>query len=82
MKRKFENNTTGEIIFASTSEDKNGNMVATIKLDEFLKHFSLAVNLEQDLVLKPRITKPITRRSYVNYDHDDDENSLIDFTRD
>jgi len=80
MKQKFENNTTGEIIFASTGEDKNGNIVATIELDEFLKHFSLAINLEQDLVLKPRITKPIMKKSYVNYDHD--ENSLIDFTRD
>jgi len=80
MKQKFENNTTGEIIFASTGEDKNGNIVATIELDEFLKHFSLAINLEQDLVLKPRITKPITKRFYVDYDHD--ENSLIDFTRD
>ena len=80
MKQKFENNTTGEIIFASTGEDKNGNIVATIELDEFLKHFSLAINLEQDLVLKPRITKQIMKKSYVDYDHN--ENSLIDFTRD
>lgn len=80
MKQKFENNTTGEVIFASTSEDKNGNIVATIELDEFLKHFSLVVDLQQDLVLKPIITKPIIKKPYVSYDHD--ENDLIDFTKD
>lgn len=76
MKTKFENNTTGEIIEASTIERENGKIYAVIELDEFLKHFSLSIDWDKDLFSKP--IKPNNPRIYVDYSLNEDD--LINFT--
>jgi hypothetical protein len=77
---KFSDNITGKIIEAITKTDINGEMVAVIKLDEFLENYDLVVDLKDVPSLKPLIKKQnkIKQKAIINYDHD--ENRLADYT--